>query len=139
MLLVIATLTSTISLLEVIVATATEELKLSRTKAAVLGSLVTAVIGLLATLSFRTGSPLHINGKIFFDILDSATALYLMPIGGLLIVLFVGWRMKKADAIDELTNGGTLRVGIRKVIYYLIRYMAPVAILVIFISQLVGD
>ena len=71
-------------------------------------------------------------------ILDSVTALYLMPIGGLLIVLFVGWRMKKADAIDELTNGGTLRVGIRKAIYYLIRYMAPVAILVIFISQLVG-
>ena len=135
-LLVIATLTSTISLLEVIVASATEELKFSRTKAAVLGSVVTAVIGLLATLSFRSGSPLHINGKIFFDLLDSVTALYLMPIGGLLIVLFVGWRMKKADALDELTNGGTLRVGIRKVIYYLIRYMAPVAIAVIFVSQL---
>ena len=121
-----------------VMAAATEELHLSRPKAAVLGSLVTAVIGLLATLSFRSGSPLHINGKIFFDLLDSVTALYLMPIGGLLIVLFVGWRMKKADAIDELTNGGTLRVGIRKAIYYLIRYMAPVAILVIFISQLVG-
>ena len=137
-LLVIATLTSTISLLEVIVAATTEELHLSRPKAAVLGSVVTAVIGLFATLSFRSGSPLHINGKIFFDLLDSVTALYLMPIGGLLIVLFVGWRMKKADALDELTNGGTLRVGIRKAIYYLIRYMAPVAILVIFISQLVG-
>ena len=135
-LLVIATLTSTISLLEVIVAATTEEMHLSRTKAAILGTVVTAVIGLLATLSFRTGSPLHINGKIFFDLLDSVTALYLMPLGGLFIVLFVGWRMKKADAIDELTNGGTLRVGIRKVIYYLIRYMAPVAILVIFISQL---
>jgi hypothetical protein len=47
--------------------------------------------------------------------------------------------MKKADVLDELTNGGTLRVGIRKVIYYLIRYMAPVAILVIFISQLLGE
>ena len=138
-LLVIATLTSTISLLEVIVATATEELKLSRPKAAVLGSLVTAVIGVLATLSFRTGSPLHINGKIFFDVLDSTTALYLMPIGGLLIVLYAGWRMKKGDVLDELTNGGALRGGIGKVIYYLIRYMAPVAIAVIFISQLIGE
>lgn len=137
MLLVIATLTSTISLLEVIVAATTEELKFSRPKAAILGALTTAVIGVLATLSFREGSPLHLNGQTVFDMLDHVTALYLMPIGGLLIVLYVGWRMKKADALDELTNSGTLRTGIRKAIYYLIRYMAPVAIAVIFISQLV--
>ena len=137
LLLVIATLTSTISLLEVIVAATTEELHLSRPKAAILGALGTAVIGVLATLSFRDGSPLHLNGQTVFDMLDHVTALYLMPIGGLLIVLYVGWRMKKADALDELTNGGALRVSIRKAIYYLIRYMAPVAIAVIFISQLV--
>ena len=137
LLLVIATLTSTISLLEVIVATTTEELHISRPKAAILGSLTTAVIGVLATLSFRDGSPLHLNGQTVFDMLDHITALYLMPIGGLMIVLFVGWRMKKADTLDELTNGGTLRAGIRKVVYYLIRYVAPVAIVVIFISQLV--
>lgn len=137
LLLVIATLTSTISLLEVIVAAATEELHISRPKAAILGSLTTAVIGVLATLSFREGSPLHINGQTVFDMLDHITALYLMPIGGLLIVLYLGWRMKKKDVLDEFTNQGTLRAGIRKVIYYLIRYMAPVAISVIFISQLV--
>lgn len=138
LLLVIATLTSTISLLEVIVAALTEELQLSRTKAAIIGAVGTAIIGVLATLSFRTGSPLHIAGSTVFDLLDHMTALYFMPIGGLLIVLFVGWKMKRADAMDELTNGGTLRTGIRKAIYCIIRYLAPVAIAVIFISQLVG-
>ena len=138
LLLVIATLTSTISVLEVIVAALTEETHLSRPIAAIIGAAGTAVIGVLATLSFRTGSPLHIGGSTVFDLLDHMTASYFMPIGGLLIVLFVGWTMKRADAMDELTNGGTLRAGIRKAIYCIIRYLAPVAIAVIFISQLVG-
>ncbi|MBO7101911.1 MAG: sodium-dependent transporter [Bacteroidales bacterium] len=137
LLLVIATLTSTISLLEVIVAALTEETHLSRPVAAIIGAAGTAVIGVLATLSFRTGSSLHIGGSTVFDLLDHMTASYFMPIGGLLIVLFVGWVMKRADAMDELTNGGTLRSGLRKVIYCIIRYLAPVAITVIFISQLV--
>lgn len=138
LLLVIATLTSTISLLEVIVAALTEELKLSRTLASLLGALGTAIIGVLATLSFRNGSPLLIGGSTVFDLLDHATALYLMPIGGLLIVLFTGWYMKRNDTLAELTNEGTLHAGIRKSILFIIRYIAPVAIGVIFVSQLVG-
>ncbi|MCR4658751.1 MAG: sodium-dependent transporter [Bacteroidales bacterium] len=138
LLLVIATLTSTISLLEVIVAAFTEELQLSRPKSAWIGAAATAVIGVLATLSFRTGSPLHIGSSTVFDLLDHVTALYIMPIGGLLIVIFVGWRMKKADVMDELTNNGKLRAGIRNAIRLIIRYLAPVAIAVIFISQLIG-
>lgn len=138
LLLVIATLTSTISLLEVIVAALTEETKLSRTKAAILGALGTAVIGVLATLSFRAGSPLHLGGRSVFDLLDHITAMYFMPLGGLLIVLFVGWRMKRRDSLDELTNGGTLKAGLAKAILFIVKYIAPVAIAVIFVSQLVG-
>lgn len=138
LLLVIATLTSTISLLEVIVAALTEELRLSRTKAALLGAVGTAVIGVLATMSFRAGSPLHIGAKTVFDLLDQVTALYMMPIGGLLIVLFVGWKMKRGDVMDELTSHQTLRPGLRKAILFIIKYIAPVAIAVIFVSQLVG-
>ncbi len=136
LLLVIATLTSTISLLEVIVAALTEELNLTRTKAAIIGTLGTAVIGVLATLSFRNGSPLHIGGRTVFDMLDHVTASYFMPLGGLLIVIFTGWVMKRADSLNELTNGGTLRSGLRKAILFIVRYLAPVAIAVIFISQL---
>ena len=137
LLLVIATLTSTISLLEVIVAALTEEFGIVRPKAAWLGAGITAVIGVIATLSFRNGSPLHLGSMTAFDILDFVTSHYIMPIGGLLIVLFLGWRMKKSDVLDEMTNGGTLRRGIRTTIYCIIRYLAPVAIAVIFVSQLV--
>lgn len=136
LLLVIATLTSTISLLEVIVAALTEELQLSRTKAAIVGAVGTAVIGVLATLSFRTGSPLNISGTTVFDLLDHVTALYIMPIGALMIVIFVGWRMKRHDAFNELSNGGTLHAGLCRAILFMIRYIAPLAIAVIFVSQL---
>jgi NSS family neurotransmitter:Na+ symporter len=137
-LLVIATLTSTISLLEVIVAALTEEFNISRPKAAWIGAACTAVIGIVATMSFQQSSPLHIGGLKAFDILDLVTSHYIMPLGGLLIVLFVGWRMKRADTLNELTNEGTLRSGIRKAILFIIRYLAPVVIAVIFISQLIG-
>lgn len=136
LLLVIATLTSTISLLEVIVAAITEETRISRPWAAIIGAVGTGIIGVFATLSFREGSGLLVGGRSIFDLLDHVTASYLMPIGGLLIVLFVGWKMKKAEVLDEMTNGGTLKAGIRKAIYFIIRYLAPVAILIIFISQL---
>lgn len=136
LLLVIATLTSTISLLEVIVAAITEETRLSRPWAAAIGAAGTALIGIVATLSFREGSLLYINGRSVFDLLDHITASYFMPIGGLLIVLFVGWKMKKADVLDEMTNGSTLKASISKTIFFIIRYIAPIAILVIFISQL---
>ena len=138
LLLVIATLTSTISLLEVIVAALTEEFHLSRPKAAWTGAALTAVIGVVATLSFRHVDLLSVGGKSAFDILDFVTSHYIMPIGGLLIVLFVGWRLKRADTLDELTNGGTLKTGIRKAILFIIRFICPVAIAVIFVSQLVG-
>lgn len=137
LLLVIATLTSTVSLLEVIVAALTEETRLSRTWGCIVGTAVTAVIGVFATLSLRSSSSLLVGGTTIFDLLDHFTALYLMPIGGLLIVLFVGWRMKRADVLDELTNAGRLGKGIRKGVYQIIRWLAPVAILTIFISQLV--
>ena len=136
MLLVIATLTSTISLLEVIVAALTEELKISRPKAATIGAVGTAVIGVLATLSFRSGSPLIIGGTTIFDMLDHITALYIMPLGALLIVIFVGWRMKRVETFDELSNNGSLNATICHAILFTIRYIAPLAIGIIFISQL---
>ena len=138
LLLVIATLTSTISLLEVIVATFTEELHISRTKAVVVGTLVTAVVGVVATISFRSGSALSVGGRSVFDLLDHVTASFLMPIGGLLIVLFVGWWLKRSDVLDELTNSGRLKAGVSKAILLVIRYLAPLAIAIIFIRQHVG-
>ena len=70
--------------------------------------------------------------------LQKLSANVLMPAGGLLLVIFVGWVMKKSDVVDELTNGGTLKTNVRMsgFIYFLIRWLAPVAILIIFLSNL---
>ena len=62
---------------------------------------------------------------------------WLLPLGGLLFTLFVGWYMSKADVRDEFTNHGTANVGVFSVIYFLMRYIAPVGIVVVFITNLV--
>jgi NSS family neurotransmitter:Na+ symporter len=62
-----------------------------------------------------------------------------MTLGSLLTVLFVGWRLKKADIYDEFTNGGALRTNVKifGVLWFLIRYIAPIAIISIFVFGLV--
>ena len=61
-----------------------------------------------------------------------------MPLGALIIVVFTGWKMKKSDVLDEFTNGGSLKGNLRisGFIYFLIKYLAPVAVLIIFLTNL---
>ena len=58
-----------------------------------------------------------------------------MPIGGILISVFVGWYLKKKLVKDEITNGGTLHVPLFNVLIFILKYIAPVAILLIFLDQ----
>ena len=123
----VAALTSSISLLEVGVAYLVEEKGVSRTKATIgLGAIVW-VIGVACSLS---------GG--FFDFLDHLCSDWLMPFGGLLFAMFVGWKMSRADVRDELTNGGTRNRTLFNVVYFLIRYFAPIGILGIFLTILLG-
>ena len=59
-----------------------------------------------------------------------------MPFGGLLFTLFVGWKMSRQDVEDEFTNGGTVNQKAFPVVWFLIRYIAPVGIVVIFLTDL---
>ena len=133
-LLAVAALTSTISLLEVIVAYFVEELHISRRWATVIASLGCAVLGMFASLSLKSGSGLTIGGLTFFDNLDMLSAKILLPIGAFFIVIFVGWIMGKKTFNEEITNDGKLKLSIKGVIYFIIKYLAPIAIAVIFIS-----
>ena len=123
----VAALTSSISLLEVGVAYLVEEKGVSRTKATIgLGALVWA-IGVACSLS----------GGVF-NFLDHLCSDWLMPFGGLLFAMFVGWKMSRNDVRDELTNGGTRNRALINVVYFLIRYLAPIGILGIFLTILLG-
>ena len=136
-LLAIAALTSTISLLEVVVAYISEELHLSRKWSTVVACLGTLLIGSFASLSLMEDTPFIVGGKTVFDALDFITANVMLPLGGILIVIFVGWRLGKAKFFEEVTNDGKLRSPLRKIIYFIIRYLAPLAVTVIFISGLI--
>lgn len=133
-LLAVAALTSTISLLEVIVAYLVEEVHLTRRWATVLSSAGCMAVGVFASLSLQSGSGLTIAGKTFFDSLDFLSAKVLLPVGAFFIVLFVGWIMGKKWFNQELTNDGQLKLSLKHVIFFIIKYLAPLAIAVIFIS-----
>ena len=135
-LLAIAALTSTISLLEVPVAFLSEEFHLKRHTATVLACALTMLLGLFASLSLQQDSPLVVGGMKVFDGLDLITSKVLLPLGGLLIVIFVGWKLGKTKFFEEITNEGTIKAGLKKLIFFIIRYVAPLAIAVIFISGL---
>lgn len=136
LLLAIAALTSTISLLEVPVAFLSEEFHLKRHTATVLACALTMLLGLFASLSLQQNSLLVVGGMKVFDGLDLITSKVLLPLGGLLIVIFVGWKLGKTKFFEEITNEGTIKAGLKKLIFFIIRYVAPLAIAVIFISGL---
>ena len=137
--LLVAALTSSISMLEVAVAYLVEEKKFSRVGACVLLFVICWIVGALCSLSFGPLSHIQIDGGNIFDFFDNLSSNILMTLGSLLTVLFVGWRMKKSDVYDEFTNGGSLsrNAKIFGVLWFLIRYIAPVAIILIFVSGLI--
>ena len=136
-LLAIAALTSTISLLEVVVAYLSEELHIKRQWATVLACVATMLIGSFASLSLKSNTSLAFGGRTVFDWMDFISSNILLPLGGVLIVLFVGWKLGKSHFFDEVTNSGKLKSPLKRVILFIIRYLAPLAIIVIFISGLI--
>lgn len=138
--LLVAALTSSISMLEVAVAFLVEEKGMSRIAACLLLFVICLVVGALCSLSFGPLSDFKIAGRTIFDFFDNLSSNVLMTLGSLLTVLFVGWRLKKTDVYDEFTNGGTLSTNARifGVLWFLIRFVCPLAIIAIFISGLIG-
>lgn len=136
--LLVAALTSSISMLEVAVAYLVEEKEFSRVWACVVLFVVCWVVGAICSLSFGPLSDVNIGGGNIFDFFDNLSSNILMTLGSLLTVLFVGWRLKKTDVYDEFTNGGTLSRNAKLfgVLWFLIRYICPLAIISIFVSGL---
>jgi NSS family neurotransmitter:Na+ symporter len=126
-------------MVEVGVAYLVEEKKVPRPLACVVVFAACWIVGAFCSLSFGPLSEVHIFGRTIFDFFDNLSSNVLMTLGSLLTVLFVGWRLKKTDIYDEFTNAGSLRLNVRifGVLWFLIRYIAPVAVIVIFISGLI--
>jgi len=165
LLLVLASLTSTISLFEVITAFVHEEVRVSLPKkvfspkkserrialakprgnefriarpvAAVIISALVIVLGVFCACSLTEDSSLRIFGMSFFDFLDFLTAKLMMPIGGIFISLFAGWRLDKKILEAEYTNAGTLSLRFFKAYRFLLRWVAPVGITAVLVCGLI--
>lgn len=125
-----AALTSSISMLDVCVEHAVEQYKCKRWMAMLLFVVPGIALGVPCALSFGSLKGATLFGLTIFDICDFLCSNILMTLGALVFALFVGWRMKKADVQEEL-NGPLF-----KVVYFMIRWVVPPAILIIFISNL---
>lgn len=136
LLLVVAALTSTISLHEVITVYLHEEWHLSRRGAAWTTTGGTLVLAALASLSLGILDDWRICGLNIFDSLDYATANILLPAGGFFTCIFVGWRLDPKTLEAEITNRGRLNFRIRRLFAILLRYVCPTVLLLVFLDNL---
>ena len=134
--LLLAAITSAISLMEVVVAFIIEELRRSRVHAVVTCFLLCGGVGVFCSLSFGPLEGFKLFGLSVFDFFDYITSNIMLPAGGLLLAVFAGWRLKRANYLDELTNSGNLNIPrwLSLTIYYLLKLVAPLAISLIFIN-----
>lgn len=136
LLLTLAALTSLISLHEVSTAFFHEELVITRKKAALLVTISTSIIGAFCSLSLGAVDGLVIFGKSLFDWFDFITGQIFLPTVGFLTCMFIGWYVPHKVVRDEFTNWGTLSGRFFHLFIFLVKYVCPLAILIIFLHQL---
>ena len=138
LLLVMAALTSTISMLEITTAFVSEKFGLSRRKSAVMLGTITCVAGFACSMSFGNWSDVTLFGMGFFDLFDYFVAKLVMPIGGIFMCLLMR-SLGKEKVVSMLTNNGTLRLRrFAEAFYFLVSWAIPVLIMLIFLSELRG-
>ncbi len=143
-LLSVAALTSSVSILEVVVAYFVEDKEWDRKKATIIAAVAITVLGAFESLTNGTINftlPLLKAGTVtwfgFFDWMIELSDL-LLPIGGFFISIFVGWIMTKNDVDDEITNSGELSHSWAGIFEFLTKYVAPVLILITFANLIIG-
>ena len=135
-LLAIAAITSGISLLEVVVAYFIDQRGWKRKKAVlIVGSLIFA-FGIPSGLSFGVMADIKLLGMIFFDHVDNIASNYLLPLGGMLTAVFVGWVWGTKNAHEEIEKHEN-KFGFpwNRCWEFLIRYITPVAVGIVFIAK----
>ena len=136
LLLTVAALTSSISILEVVVAYFREELNLKRKMSTVLATILIAIVGVFCSLSMGVLKEYTAFGLNFFDLLDWISANLLLPLGGLFISLFVGWYLGRKKIEEELAKGAGVVSWLLSVFIFLVKFIAPGAIAIVFLHGL---
>lgn len=134
-LIMLAALTSTVSLLEVTSSYLIDERGFSRRWAVLVAGSITFAVGVPCALSFNVLSDFTIFGKTVFDLFDFFATNIALPFGGILILVFVGFVMTDAERREELSD-------MHPVVYviwrFLVKYVAPVAVAFVLGALLLG-
>lgn len=134
---VFTALTSAMALLEVVVANLIDLYGWSRKKAVILATIAAFIVGIPSALAgsggiFKEWQPMY--GTNFFGSIDNLVSIWILPIGGFLTAIYLGWRMKKAAVREEFKKGSTLQ-GLFGLWFFLVRWIAPVAVILVFLQK----
>ncbi len=138
-LLALSALTSTISMHEVVTAYIHERFGLKRSSAAICVTATCFVLGLFCSLSFGVLKDIRLSHMTIFDIFDYVSGKLLLPIGGMFISIFSGWFLDKKIRWSEVTNGGTVNKTVYSIYVFILKFICPVAIAIVFINELLGE
>ena len=136
---IVAAITSCISLVEVGVSFLMERTGMTRGRACLLLFLICGGLGVLCSLSFGPLSGAKVAGMTIFDLFDWTCSNILLLVMAMLAVVFVGWVLPRRVVHDEFTNAGSLPLNDRifPAVYFLIKWVAPVAVLIIFCTNFI--
>ncbi len=131
----VAGITSMVGLIESVNAWLEDRFAMPRHKSALLVVGSVAVLSMLSIMSYNVMGELDLGGRNFNDLMDYFSNQILLPLGGLLIAVFAGWVMKSQFSREELT---TLNQAMYTFWHFLIRFVVPPAVAVIFVVGVVG-
>ena len=126
--LLVAALTSSVSLLEVVVAFLHNEWRLSRSTATISSFVLLFFLGSLSALSFGELSDFTLFGRNFFDFFDFVCTNFMMPVGGLAVAALMAWKAWPAMR-EELTSASPLSSGTLSAIRVVLGVLAPILVL----------
>ncbi len=136
LLLMIAAITSTMSLHEVGTVFLMEKFHIERSRATYFVSLSLGLLASIASLSMGVWNEYKLFGMNLFSLLDYFTANITLPLGGMLTSIFVGWKMQKSLFIRELSNNGLEPFNLYRSVYFMLKYVCPTIIFIIFLNGL---
>ena len=137
-LLVVAALTSTVSVAEVTIAFLAAKFRMSRKKACYVTLVPLFLLSSICAMSLGPLSHLQIFDKTIFDALDYLTSNIMLPVVAIFVCIYVGHVLPKSFLRDEMTNRGTMRSAVVPTILFIIRYIAPLLIAAVLINKLLG-
>ena len=135
LLLSVAAITSMVGLIEPLVSWLEEHRGIARPSGTLMVVSATAAMSVISVLSYNVWAGVSVFGVDLNTALDFLPNQIMLPLGGLLIAIFAGWFVSKGTAKEELALGSE---ALFEVWHWLIRYLVPLAVLVILVVGIVG-